>query len=90
MSEDQLRVLGERYYTTDLNGNRVLYGLTLEETSEYEGLLRADLHHEGQTTYSTAEELTAARARRIELRRKIECAWTEVIGALARIATIVR
>ena len=44
MSEDQLRLLGERYYTTDLNGNRVLYGLTLEETSEYEELLRADLH----------------------------------------------
>ena len=44
MSEDQLRLLGERYYTIDLNGSRVLYGLTLEETSEYEELLRADLH----------------------------------------------
>lgn len=90
MSEDQLRLLGERYYTTDLNGNRVLHGLTVEETTEYEELLRADLHRTGQGSYSTAEERRAARARRIELRRKIERAWSEVTGPLASIVTILQ
>src|SRR5688572_9857203 len=82
---DDLGKFGEERYTTDVHGNRVLYGLTLEETREFEELMRnwwTDRRtRDGKLSYLSFEQRDAARARRTELRNKHDLVWLEVIGA---------
>jgi hypothetical protein len=84
---DELKLgqIGEKYYTTDAHGARVLYGLTAEETAELEDLRQKwwsdHTSRDGTRSYASAEERNAMRARRLELDAKHKRAWTEVIGA---------
>jgi hypothetical protein len=62
----------DKFYTTDLEGNRVLYGLTFQETQELHGLRRY---------FWTDRGSRETRLRRKELTDKHDRAVSEVIGA---------
>ena len=73
-----------RMYTDDLNGNRVLVGLTLEETDEIESLTeRKKREWSGEWPYSSLKERSTCGQRYLELHDKHEMARLQVISAEA-------
>jgi hypothetical protein len=73
-----------RAYTTDAHGNRVLAGLTPEETAEFKELrLKSLKDHlsDKASPYASFEERKAASARMAELQAKHDRGRGELLGA---------
>jgi hypothetical protein len=67
-----------RSYTTDAHGNRVLVGLSLQETAELKELERKSLRSRLLQSVPFSDE---EKGRLSELLKKYECARLQVIGA---------
>ncbi|MGY3483446.1 hypothetical protein ACVW1C_001329 [Bradyrhizobium sp. USDA 4011] len=69
-----LRAHSPRRYVVDVSGRRVLVGLTLEETSEFEGL-DASLPMPGGEAHGAGLMPSAVEGRWVELYDKHDKAW---------------
>jgi hypothetical protein len=74
-----------RSWTTDKNGNRVLVGLTRQETEEFAELnanwWKDRTRKDGRRSYSSMIEKRAQDKRRAELRAKYDAAYQAIVMA---------